>query len=548
MTSRTFVSMAAFGCMLVAACSTVTAPPGPPPDPSRISLDKPVHFSGPDGSDVLAPAGTYHVHQAEDTTLRLVEAGGGQRKALEIQALPTQHEESFAAPLALSVRHTEDEHHVLLLMQEGKALDAVGSYSGARTRATSVLPYPTIKQLAQAQPIYKVPIPGITTGPDLVMTSVELIVWQPGQTTAGTVGGPVSTNSIVRIGVKGRNNGGTAALFPVSVMNWRLVAGPPGIGAQGTFPCGSQNQVGQPSRIEPGQECSGAINFINPGQVPAGTYTLTVMIDPDNKVLESNEGNNTKSITMVVSQAPAGAGPAELFIESVSAAPGATPIDKWRADVTIRNQGPGDAFFPGNAHIVTGEPTFTFYRTVGPMWVMAGERKTFPVEGLGCGQQGAAQTTFMVDPQNHVQETNEGNNTKTATVNFPSYSGADLVVTQVHFSPAQPRTADQIRIGVELKNQGASLAIFCNGATEWMSTGPTIQTASGMRTLGGGGAAIQPRILQPGQTFSGGVTVVQPGQLPPGSYSFSVTVDPGNRVQESNEANNTMVGTVTISP
>jgi len=547
MRSRTWFSIAAIACLLFGACTTVSGPPNPPPNPSRISLDKSVHFAAPDGSDVVVPPGAYQVDHNQETTLRLVPVQGDPSHAIVIQALALQHDEQFAASLALSIPYKEDEHHVVLLMPEGNALDAAGSYSGARTRASAVLPYPTIKQLAQAQPMYAHAFPQMTTGADLVMTSVNLVVRQPGQT-SGTVGAPVYTNSIVLISVKGRNNGGTAAVFPVSALNWKLVGGPPGVGAVGIFPCGSQNAVGQPSRIEPGQECGGGINFITPGQVAAGTYTLTVMIDPDNKVLESNEGNNKMSITMVVNQAPAGAGPAELLIEQVNMVPGQGPIDPWRANVTIRNLGPGDAFFPGNAHIVTGEPAFSFYRTVGPVWVMAGETKTYQVDGPGCGQDGPTQLTFMVDPQNHVQESNEGNNTKTATANFPSYSGSDLIVTKVQFNPAQPRIGDRVLISVEMKNQGTSPAIFCNTATEWMSTGPTIQTGSTTRTLGGGGAAVQPRIVQPGQTFNGGLYVIEPGQLAPGSYPFSVTVDPGNKVHESNEANNTMVGTVTIVP
>jgi hypothetical protein len=100
-----------------------------------------------------------------------------------------------------------------------------------------------------------------------------------------------------------------------------------------------------------------------------------------------------------------------------------------------------------------------------------------------------------------------------------------------------------------MKNQGSSLAVFCNGTTEWMSAGPTIQTSSGsQRTLGGGGTAVQPRILQPGQTFFGGLYVVEPGQLPPGTYQFTATVDPQNKIRESNETNNSRTGSLTITP
>lgn len=157
---RRFFAFATGLCLLIGACATQESPK-PSATASDISsaaaiqLDKAVHFSAPDGSDAVAPPGTYRVDQTEETKLKLVPAGEGEQKpAIIVQAMATQYEESLAGSLALSIPYKEDEHHVILLLPEGKALDAVGSYSGLRSRAMTVLGQPFVKQYAQVQPIY----------------------------------------------------------------------------------------------------------------------------------------------------------------------------------------------------------------------------------------------------------------------------------------------------------------------------------------------------------------------------------------------------------
>ena len=102
-----------------------------------ISLEKPVHFTASDGTDIVAAPGTYRVEQAEGTKLKLVPVGEGAstRSAITVQAVAAQHEEAVSVPLALSFSEGQDEHHVVLLLSDGKGLDAQGTYSGVRSRA-----------------------------------------------------------------------------------------------------------------------------------------------------------------------------------------------------------------------------------------------------------------------------------------------------------------------------------------------------------------------------------------------------------------------------
>ena len=60
-------------------------------------------------------------------------------------ALP--HKEPIESRVALSVPNGEDEHHIVLLMPGGKGLDAGGTYSGLRSRGSSIALLP----MAQVQ-------------------------------------------------------------------------------------------------------------------------------------------------------------------------------------------------------------------------------------------------------------------------------------------------------------------------------------------------------------------------------------------------------------
>ena len=127
---------------LLNACSTLPTSH----EPLIVPLTQAVHFSSPDGSDAVVPPGVFRVERTGSTVLKLIPGEGGkQESSITVQAMPTEHEAPLSAPLALSIPYTEDEHHVVLLMPEGKALDAVGTYSGVRSRAALVpLPVKTL--------------------------------------------------------------------------------------------------------------------------------------------------------------------------------------------------------------------------------------------------------------------------------------------------------------------------------------------------------------------------------------------------------------------
>lgn len=101
-----------------------------------VTLDRAIHFTAPDGTDVVAEAGTYSVQPTGISSLRLFPQT--EQPAIEIQTETTIHEETISAPTALLIAEEgqEDEMHLVLLLPDGQGLDTVGTFSGTRSRAT----------------------------------------------------------------------------------------------------------------------------------------------------------------------------------------------------------------------------------------------------------------------------------------------------------------------------------------------------------------------------------------------------------------------------
>jgi hypothetical protein len=123
--------------LLTGACATIQDRA----TTDSITLDKPVHFLAPDGNDIVATSGTYRIEALEDRTLRLIpsEAVSG-TTPLIVAAVALPHEQPIESRVALALPNGEDEHHVVLLLPDGKGWDAGGTYSAVRPRGWNPTP------------------------------------------------------------------------------------------------------------------------------------------------------------------------------------------------------------------------------------------------------------------------------------------------------------------------------------------------------------------------------------------------------------------------
>lgn len=126
----------AMGMVLCAFAGASATTPEAPTTATTIVLDRAVHFTAPDGSDLTVAAGTYRVEQAMSDQIRLI--ADPPQPPIEIQATSIAHDESLPAPVSLSVieEGQDDQVHVVFLLPNGQGLDATGSFSGTRSRAT----------------------------------------------------------------------------------------------------------------------------------------------------------------------------------------------------------------------------------------------------------------------------------------------------------------------------------------------------------------------------------------------------------------------------
>jgi hypothetical protein len=136
-----FLALASVGFFLLAPTASLAK--------TTVTLDQPVHFTTAEGSDVVLDAGVYDV-VAADEWLRVTPSEGQAVDALLLEAQVAKHEEALKAPLGVSAQgESPDTHHLALLLPNGKRVEAVGSYSGIRSRGLSLLTIRRLQTLAR---------------------------------------------------------------------------------------------------------------------------------------------------------------------------------------------------------------------------------------------------------------------------------------------------------------------------------------------------------------------------------------------------------------
>ena len=114
---------------------------------THITLEKTIHFSSMEGNDVIVPPGVYEV-KAHDDAIHLT------GKTEDSISLPTQsstHDNTISNPHAMSFPIESDMHYLGLLLPQGQSLEAIGSYSGIKTRGFSFFRKPVTFTRTQQQ-------------------------------------------------------------------------------------------------------------------------------------------------------------------------------------------------------------------------------------------------------------------------------------------------------------------------------------------------------------------------------------------------------------
>ena len=101
--------------------------------PASVEFTQALHFLTPGGEDVVVDQGKYEITQASEW-LHLAPVGGEKTDAILVEAQPINHQEKIEVPTILSRSEHEDEYVIMLLLPDGTGLEALGSYSGVRSK------------------------------------------------------------------------------------------------------------------------------------------------------------------------------------------------------------------------------------------------------------------------------------------------------------------------------------------------------------------------------------------------------------------------------
>lgn len=179
---------------------------------------------------------------------------------------------------------------------------------------------------------------------------------------------------------------------------------------QGVYGCSQGSggvNTGQAFAIPPGAEQERGVTISNFCGCETGTYTVNFSVDPDNRIDEINENNNTAPTSFVVTPSQV-----DLIISSLTITPPNPSVNTvFNLAVTIKNQGSGPAQIPAQTTLLTGRPyTGDLYMYNG-VTILPGETKTYTMGVTSEGRKAGTQTwVITLDPGNKIYETNKTNN------------------------------------------------------------------------------------------------------------------------------------------
>ncbi|MDH6565306.1 hypothetical protein M2160_000327 [Streptomyces sp. SAI-117] len=213
-----------------------------------------------------------------------------------------------------------------------------------------------------------------TPQPDLVVTD---LTWSPASPSEADA---VSVKATVR-------NAGNAAA-PASTLDVSVEGTVAGSASVGSLAAGQSTTVDVPV-----------------GKRPVGSYTVSAVVDPNDTVTESDNGNNSRTAAakLTVSQSP---GP-DLTVTGITTNPSSPAVG---ADVSftvaVRNRGTTGVPSGTVTQLTVGSSTL---RGTAPA-IAAGATADVTIGGTWKATSGGATLTATADATNTVAETNEGNN------------------------------------------------------------------------------------------------------------------------------------------
>ncbi len=231
----------------------------------------------------------------------------------------------------------------------------------------------------------------------------------------------------------------------------------------------------------------------------------------------------------------------DLTMTSLTGAPASAGVGKsFTVRNTVKTTGAVSKSFTvglylSTDNVITTSDTLIASRTVASLKANASSTATTTVTVPTSLAPGTYYVGAIADSTNAIAETNEANNAIVGTQ--ISIVGADLTMTSLTGAPASVAAGGSFSLTntVAAASTGGNAGAFTVGF--YLSTDSVITTADssiGTRAV---------TSLAAGGTSSATTTVTVPASLAAGSYYVGAIADSANQVIESNESNNSIVGT-----
>jgi PGF-pre-PGF domain-containing protein len=204
-------------------------------------------------------------------------------------------------------------------------------------------------------------------------------------------------------------------------------------------------------RIIPGIE-PGSSSQISFAWTPAtgGTVNILAQADAGNHVIESDEENNEKTVSIEVGEQTF----PDLVIEGLTAEPtNPEPGDTVTITAVVKNQGTGKS----------GETDLVYYiaeseteeRTIPELEPESSSSVSF---AWTPNTEGTVDIRVHADSGGHVSESDEGNNEKTISIEVTTQKSPDLLVEDLSWEPSDPETGTPLNFTLKVKNQGLAVS------------------------------------------------------------------------------------------
>lgn len=266
------------------------------------------------------------------------------------------------------------------------------------------------------------------------------------------------------------------------------------------------------------------LTFTVPAPGTAQGLTVTAFADCYDTITESNESNNTRSVSVMIEEPLL----PDLTITSLTADSASYETgDVMIFTAIVKNQ--GDAVAESAYLSLSGNGIGTYRQSIGTLAVDATKQLSFSVYAPETAQ--SLTLTVFADCDEIIVEEDETNNTKSITVEIFKPLLPDLTVTSVTPSKSSYSAGETVTIYTVIKNQGEADAGSFVVRFDPAGASAQTKTVTGLKV----GASTT-------LTWSFTAPVLSENQ----TWSITVTADSNGAIEESNEGNNTGKGSVTI--